>query len=399
MKAEGLKILFVTAHFPYPLSGGERIKEYKVLTHLSKKNKVTLLSFDKSLKATEKDINIIRESGIEPHLVKLNNAAAYVSAGFFSMLGGPMEVEFFRSKKFKESLDKLLNESQFDIIINFFLRTSDYVKELNYPKILMLEDCRSAYQRNTCRASRNLKEKAIRFYEYKKLRKFEKNLLDRFDVTTVVTEEDQQELKKLNPEASIEILTHGAEIKSLNAYSRENFLFLGKLDVWTNILMIKRLIKKIMPVIWKELPTVKLVIAGANPNKEVLNLRSDRVDIIANPEDIQDLYQKHAVFLHPHQGGSGIQNKALEAMSFECPIITTTSGSRGINIQNGINGFAADDDEEFAAHAIKVYKDHDLASRISLNAKKYVEEFHSWNDIMDKLDRLIVTCLSKNSSE
>ena len=56
--------------------------------------------------------------------------------------------------------------------------------------------------------------------------------------------------------------------------------------------------------------------------------------------------QTNKFFLHPHIGGSGIQNKLLEAMACGCPVVTTNTGIQGIDAKNGVDAIIGNTNSE-----------------------------------------------------
>jgi len=127
-----------------------------------------------------------------------------------------------------------------------------------------------------------------------------------------------------------------------------------------------------------------------------LNYQSESIQIHQNPVDITPFYQKAAVFRHPHSGGSGVQNKVLEAMASGCPVVTSQSGANGINISNGENGYIAGCNEEFAHYTIEMLTNKNQREKVGLNARQYVETETSWESVFKAWDNLMMNCRKCN---
>jgi glycosyltransferase involved in cell wall biosynthesis len=398
MPVKGLNILFITAHFPYPLIGGERIKQSYLINHLAKNNKVFLVSLDKGYEIKDEYIQELKKNNIEAYGFRINKFKSYFNAAIYSPFGHPMEIEYFRHKLFNQKIKEIVANNKIDLVLNFFLRTAEYAKNINTKKILIAEDCRSYYQSRTSKVTANLREKAIRYYESVKLKKYESEIVNYFDLTTLVSDIDMEQMKLLNNKADIRILTNGVNTDIFSPPEKQNqrkdLLFLGKLDFLVNTMMVKRIIKEIYPLILKTNPDVKLHIVGANPTKELQKFASSQINFHSNVEKIAPFYQQAAAFIHPHEGGSGIQNKVLEAMSCSCPVITTSSGAGGIGIINRENGFIAGSNDEFAAIACELLNNEKLCNSIGENARKYILENHNWNNINQEFDRMIEEILN-----
>ena len=396
---EGLNILFTTADFPYPLIGGERIKQFYILKHLASNNNIFLVGLDHGYKITKDYLDELIKIGIKPFAFEVNHIKAYMNAALFSPLGHPMEIEFFRHKGYKNKIREILKSNKIDLTLTHFIRTAEFVKNLKTKKILFAEDCRSHYQERTYKVSNNLRQKLIRNYEYKKLRKYETEILNSFNITTLVTNEDVMQMKSLNPNADIRLLSNGVNqdifVPPLDNKIRKDILFVGKLDCWANELIVDRIVNIIFPEIIKEKPNTRLHIVGANPKKKLFKIINDNIQIHADVTNIVPFLQKAALFLHPHVGGSGIQNKVLEAMSCGCPVVTTQSGARGIDIINGQNGFVADSKDEFVEYSLRLLDDSELRNQIGKNARNLAVSNHSWENIFNTLDDIIIDALNQ----
>lgn len=387
-----LNILFLLPRYPFPLIGGDRVKPYYTIKHLAQQHNVTLVTFFQGKKFTESLKNSVKKLGVDLHVIPLNPVNAGVHSLPKLMSKKPLEILYYEQKQYHEEVKKLINEKHFDIAFSFFMRTAEYLKNVEIPNILMAEDCRTEYQKRSYEGSNNLKQKLIRYWEWKKLAKYEPEIVNYFDAVTLVSNEDIELMKKLNPKANYKLLSNGVDIEKFvpdKKVKRQSLLFTGKFDVWANELMVNRIVDEILPIIKKKIPNIKLVLAGANPSKSIMKLEGDDVEIYSNVPEIVSYLQKAAVYVHPHYGGSGIQNKLLEAMSTGCPVVTTNTGNQGIYGTDGENIMIADSSEEIAKKVIQLLNDENLSKKISVNARDHIVKTHSWEAIYEQCDSII----------
>ena len=111
------------------------------------------------------------------------------------------------------------------------------------------------------------------------------------------------------------------------------------------------------------------------------------------PEIVPYLHS-HAVFVHPHKGGSGIQNKLLEAMAAGCAVVTTQSGLQGIKAKHGEHCLIGTTPEEIADHVIHLLQNPAERQRLARNARQLMEETHYWDVVNDQIDAVIDEVLS-----
>lgn len=387
-----LNILFLTPRFPFPLIGGDRVKAYYLLKHLSSKYNVTLITFFQGETFSSEWENEFKNMGIDLRIITLNPILAGIRS-FLKLFGKlPLEILFYTQPSFQKEVDTVLNEKKIDLAFAFFMRTNEYIKDKNIKKILISEDCRTLYMQRSYKGTSNLKQKIVRWWEYNKLKNYEPRVMNSFNFTTLVTKEDAYEMQKLNNNAKVRILTNGTDTEYFKPKSfeiRKDILFSGKLDLWANIIMCKRIVNDIFPLILAKLPNVKLNIVGANPTNEIFSLLSKNVILTSDVPEMLPFLQETRLFLHPHLGGSGIQNKLIEAMSSGCPVITTSTGNQGINATNGIEAFICNENLEIAMQAIEILTNDELAQKLSRNARQHIIENQSWDIVNVQLDRII----------
>ncbi len=397
----GLNILFLTARYPYPIIGGDRIKPFNILSHLAKKHNVTLVSNFHGGEPPQEYVDAVRNIGVELHAVPLYPVSSGLRAAVSTLGRLPLEIGFYTQKSFRETVAKLAAGRRFDVAFAFFMRTAEYLKDVPVPKILMAEDCRTLYQKRSFDESKNLKQKIIRYWEYMKLRKYEPEIVNHFDATTLVTNVDIDAMTLQNPKARYRLLTNGVDIYRYrppeNTAVRRNLLFTGKLDLWANFLMLDNIIKNIFPALKKRFPGLKLQIVGAQPTAKIRNLASDDIELFFDVPDFTPYLQKARVFIHPHIGATGIQNKLLEAMSCGCPVVTTPTGIQGIDAVQGEHAFIGTNNQEIIEYSARILADDELAESMSHRARQLIEETHSWEKVFSDVDSIIEEVVSLNN--
>lgn len=394
-KLKNLNILFLTPRLPYPLIGGDRLKPYNILKHLAADNNVTLVSLNQGGMPHQGYIDAIEKYGIEVFVIPFSPIAAGIKSLITTVSNGyPLEIGYYTQTRFRKTVNNLLSKRDWDVGFSFFMRTAEYLKKKKrLKKILMAEDCRTLYQKRSYEQSQSIKQKIVRYWEYLKLQRYEPRIVNHFDVTTLVTYEDISAMQQQNAMAKYALLSNGVDINkfvpSIEVSERSGLLFSGKLDVWANQMMVQNIVQNIFPKILQQRPDTILHIVGANPPGSIMALQSDKIKVTANVPDMIPFLQQARVFLHPHAGGSGIQNKLLEAMSCGCPVVTTQTGIQGISARDQHDVLLGQTQNQLAQHAIALLNDKALAETISRNCRKLIVNTHSWDAIFDATDEII----------
>ena len=140
---------------------------------------------------------------------------------------------------------------------------------------------------------------------------------------------------------------------------RANFVFIGNFIHEPNWDAVKILKQKIWPRIRKQLPNAQLHIYGAYASEKVNQLHNPAQGffIKGRAEDALKVLSEAKLLLAPLRFGAGIKGKQLEAMQVGTPSITTSIGAEGMQLENLWNGAIANDWDDFANQAVRLYND------------------------------------------
>ena len=148
-----------------------------------------------------------------------------------------------------------------------------------------------------------------------------------------------------------------------------------------NVLAAQFLVNEILPLSILKGLDINILIAGANPTKEVQNLASERVKISGWMDDIREAYWMSDIFVAPLFTGSGLQNKVLEAMACKIPVITTSIVNHSLRAKVDKSISIAENKHDFAQEIIKLLQmsEQEKAQRVN-EAYDFVNKTYSWTE-------------------
>src|SRR4029077_6569025 len=88
-----------------------------------------------------------------------------------------------------------------------------------------------------------------------------------------------------------------------------------------------------------------------------------------------------SVIIAPLFAGGGMRIKVLEAMALARPVVATTLGAGGIDVENGRDIVIADDVTAFADGVVRLLREPDTANRIGNAARATVRDRYD-NDVL-----------------
>ncbi|MBC7389196.1 MAG: glycosyltransferase, partial [Opitutaceae bacterium] len=135
------------------------------------------------------------------------------------------------------------------------------------------------------------------------------------------------------------------------------------------------LCNEIMPLVWKELPFLKVTLLGSGVTEKVKSLESERVLVTGFIHNVSPYFEKHRVFVAPLRFGAGMKGKLGQSFEYGLPIVSTTIGVEGMGLTEGKNVLIADDKIAFASQIINLYTNSSLWNELAKNSENAIHPF------------------------
>jgi glycosyltransferase involved in cell wall biosynthesis len=226
--------------------------------------------------------------------------------------------------------------------------------------------------------------------EHRRLLKYEYNIFQYFTHKTIISDQDKDFIQ--HPQKNeIRIISNGVDTDYFNAIPHKKefeLIFNGNMNYPPNVESVEYLVNKIMPLIWEKLPKVRLLISGASPNKKVLALKSNRVEISGWIFDVRENFAKSKILVAPMQISIGLQNKLLEAMAMKLPCVTSKMANNALGAVPNHQVFVAETPEQYAQFVIELLQDEEKANNIGLNGYNFVVNKFNWKTTTALLEEL-----------
>lgn len=191
----------------------------------------------------------------------------------------------------------------------------------------------------------------------------------------VCSDKDQAHLHRLGFGQKVKVVPNTVTIPALNqaALETESLMFIGTYWYRPNIDGASRLIKKVWPLVLARRPNAKLIIAGPNP-EGIPEFASSPpgVEFTGLVPDLDTLYARSRVIVCPLNVGAGTRLKLLEAASFAKPMVSTSIGAEGLDLEDGSEILIRDNDRAFADACCRLLESAELRSRLGDAARAKV---------------------------
>jgi polysaccharide biosynthesis protein PslH len=255
-----------------------------------------------------------------------------------------------------------------------------------WPTVLGAVDARHLNVAARAEAASGLRRLALR-EQARRIRHLIRTEYPRFGHVTVVTAEDREALLRLDPTLAITAIPNGVDTDLYRPDPQtepvvDQVVFTGTMDYAPNVTAAHSLAREVLPRVRRQHPRATLVLAGRQPAPGVRALASlPGVTVTGEVPDIRPWLVGSQVFAAPMTSGTGIKNKVLEAMACGLPCVASPLALQGLEVAADRQVVVADDVDATAAAIRRILDDPRRAERLGQEARRYVEEHHSWTRV------------------
>lgn len=383
MKKNKKKILYLTEIIPDKEDSGGKRKTLQSITRLSKNNSVLVVSFANVNNFKQKEL-IEKKLGCKIFLifskkrnVDFKDTKLAIIHSFLKLQ--PLLLQSLRSAIFKKKVKYLLKKHNFDEIVIDHTFMAQYLPTLKKQKWI-LEEHNIEYQVywSLFITSTTLKKKLFYFFESVLVFVWEKSFLKRFDYIYAISEQDKKKIKEITKKNNILLapLYIPTEFKRTKIKKTKKLLFVGDQFWEPNKQAITWFCNKVLPIIHQVDPDISLTLVG-KINHDLTIKYNRNVIFTGYVESVRDLLKQQFISILPFKSGSGIRLKALEAMSYGIPIISTEKGVYGLNVTNNQECIITSANHlDFADKVIKLVNNLKMQKLLTKNSYSYLQRFH-----------------------
>lgn len=353
-----MRILQICNKFPFPLKDGAAI----AITYLARAfnelgHEVTLLSMNTSKHWFD--------TGSLPHdfdhyetihTVYVDNRIRPLPAlrNLFSKKS--YHIERFDDNAFADKLRDILHASHFDVVQLESVYLAPYIPVIrkHSSAVIALRAHNVEYEiwERVAANSNPLK----RWYLEKitpRLKQYEVDHLNKYDLVVGITERDVTHFKRLGLQKPAVVCPIGIDCRDYFADDRcyeqpLSLSFIGSLDWMPNQDGLKWFLDEVWePLLAPNFPELTFHIAGRTAPAWLRNLKKERVIFHGEVPDAAEFLNQHSVMVVPLLSGGGMRAKILEGMAVGKVVLSTRIGMEGIAAHHCKECLLADTPEAF----------------------------------------------------
>ena len=346
-------------------------------------------------------LDILKEHGINISYIIFNRNSKKLTTNFMNFIKHfsallqsflffkPFFLTKYKNKNFKKIVNKTIAGNKIDIIQIEYNIMHHYLPQNNKIKsILMLHDVSTKLYERSYQQNKNIFVKSYRYIDYLRWKSVEFKIINKFDKVISLTKEDKQYIyNKVNTSIAIVPPQIQFEECSINNGKNMNIIFIGSYNREPNINALEILIFNIFPKIQDEFPDLILTIVGKYLPlylQKHIN-KNDNIIYKGFVENINNEISNALLMIAPIFIGAGLKMKIPHALSCGVPVITTSVGAEGIELNESEGLWVENDILKIISLAINLLKDKNSLIQKGILGKEKVNELFSSKVINKKI--------------
>jgi hypothetical protein len=402
-----MKILYITPTFQHPRLRGPQ-RHYYFIRELSRRHQITLLSLTKSAIIPEamEEMRGYTEQIYTFNANGVSGSMMHKAAGVLPGIGKRLKAYLQHRRgvsEMKNTFERIARDGSFDLVLFHGKPVFRVIEDWDALPIVV-DFCDATSMRYAAKIREiGVFSSPLLLLRYLRVRHVEKKLMSKTRHLAFISSRDRSAVAGV--EKGTKIIPLGIDLdfwKRSTAMPRQNrIIFTGVMDYLPNAGAAVLLIQKILPRLREIVPDVELIIAGRNPTAELTELaqKDPKINVTGFVEDLRPCLECAMVYVAPVHVAAGTQNKVVEALAMQVPVVTTPVVCDGLRVDERMDPpvLVADTAEAFArqiALLLKSSKDRELLME---QGRRYVENHYNWRHSARILEEMCEAAVEKRN--
>jgi sugar transferase (PEP-CTERM/EpsH1 system associated) len=394
-----MRVLFLALYPPYPPNDGGRIRTFNILKQVAERHEVCLITFaDPSVH----DVSLESMRTFCAEVISVPKPAARQRSWHAKLRDQrrrePIALDQYRSREMADVLRGLAGSGQFDVVHVDHIYLAQYVEDLApLPAVLTHHNVEAiAQQRILSLQPAPLSPRHwFAKREHQRWARYEAEISRRFAALVTVSKREAAYFQERVPGMPTFVVPNGVDTTYFqpadgcgDPVRDHTLLFTGRMDYPPNVDAVTWFCQEVFPLIRQAHPTVRFSIVGRDPTPEVRALADlPGVTVVGAVPDMRPHFADAAVCVVPLRLGAGTRLKILESMAAGVPVVSTSLGCEGLDIQPDKDLTIANTVPGFAGQVCRLIESPRMRAEFAYHARARVEQEYDWRRIAAAQER------------
>jgi glycosyltransferase involved in cell wall biosynthesis len=391
-----MKILWLNSGFLHPTTRGGQIRTLQMLRQMRERHEIHYVALhDGKPEALEHCSEYCSRAWPVARALAGRGSLGFWAGtvrGMFSDL--PVIIARRRAPVMRRLIEELLRGERFDLVVCDFL-----IPAVNLPPgqrfVLFEHNVETTIWRRYAEVAKDPVQRFFFTSQAHRLLKFERSVCRRAAHVIAVSDADADSLRELCGISNVSTIPTGVDVAYFarpSAFSAPDggLIFAGSMDWMPNIEGLLWFTREVLPLVQRHLPRCTLTIAGSRPSASIRALAAcPHVRVTGTVDDIRPYLWGGGVSIVPIRIGSGTRLKIYESMAAEIPVVSTSIGAQGLELNSPDNIRIADSPETFATACVHLLCDAGERDRQVAAALRLVTENYSWESVVARFEEIL----------
>jgi len=307
----------------------------------------------------------------------------------------PYTINWIKTEGVGQKIRDTIDSHSIDVVHFDTISWATYFKYADGCKrVLNHHNIESHMMLRRARKEKRIIRKLYYYQEGWKLRAYEKNICNKFDLNITCSSVDTKRLREEVPLTLVDEIPNGVDLDYFYPQGLrekpESIIFAGGLSWYPNVAAINFFIKKVWPELERKTPNATMTVVGRNPPEWLRLFAADKTNFTVTGfvDDVRPYLDQAAVYVCPINDGGGTKLKILDALAMGKAIVAHPIACEGIDVTDGKDVFFAESPEDYIRSISKLFNDSSLRSSLGAAGRKLVEDKYNFVNIGKKLNRL-----------
>jgi sugar transferase (PEP-CTERM/EpsH1 system associated) len=387
-------LLFLSHRIPFPPDKGDKIRSYNVLCHLTAKYRVHLGCFVDDMH-DRRHVGSLNRICASVLCVPLSRTRALAHGSLSLLSGRSLSEGYFSDSRMRRWVKGIVAKYEPSKVFVYCSSMAPYAMPYLSGRLSVID-----FADLDSEKWREYSEQSVwplsKFYiaESSAVGRLERSAAERFSRAFFISRPEAELFLRHTPNDRVGFFGNGVDVGYFspqryyaNPYGAlgRPVVFTGRMDYQPNVDACQWFANRVFPQLKVRVPNSQFWIVGAGAGKSVRVLeRMPGVHVTGRVDDVRPYLAHAECVVAPLQIARGIQNKVLEAMSMDKPVVATSAACTGLGAKPGVELLCADTAEAFIESVCRAMGRE--GAQIGARAGARVRSDYRWEDQLALLD-------------
>jgi glycosyltransferase involved in cell wall biosynthesis len=302
----------------------------------------------------------------------------------------PYTLARFRSRRLDGVLADLARRERPRFALIHHLHLAPSIEALQgVPAVLREHNVESVWLERYAASLKNPASRGYARHQARRMRDTEAERVARADLVLAIQEEECRELRRMAPEARVEVLPVGVEPGRFLPRAPEQppiVLLTGSLGWEANARGARRFLQEGWPEVRARIPTARLRLVGKGLTAGLADAARDAgAEIVGYVDAIEPEFARASALVVPLWIGAGARVKIVEALAAGLPVASTPRAAEGLDLVAGEHLCVSDDASGLGRAVADLLERPAYAHALATAGRRFVDAHFDLRQVEDRL--------------